>query len=217
MGKPTTTNNQGGEAWEAELEKLLVYELGAFWSEIAFLEAIPKEKGHHQGFSPTSLIEDNAKVIASRIAPIVAKAKKDNIPMGASQWLEYGKKYGYYDYFLAEARNHLDGEGEGMSKYTMKQEPTMPYNKTLEEGKPKFNYHLTINELDTNTKMRVRYTRKAAELWDWLTTRGYVALIPYDGFGYFYKFADLKAGLKKAYELGLTQKGGLFYEERYYF
>lgn len=80
MASKPATNNQGGEAeWEAELEKLLVYELGAFLSENAFLEAIPKEKGHHQGFSPTSVIEGNAKVIASRIAPIVAKAKKEAV------------------------------------------------------------------------------------------------------------------------------------------
>jgi hypothetical protein len=79
-----------------------------------------------------------------------------------------------------------------------------------------FTYCLTINELDTNTKMRVRYAKKAAELWDWLATRGYVALIPYDGYGYFYEFARLKAGLEEAYKLGLTRKGGLFYEDRYF-
>ena len=80
----------------------------------------------------------------------------------------------------------------------------------------KFNYHLTLHEIDSNTKMRVKYTQKGAELWDWLTTRGFVALIPYAGFGYFYYFNKLKEGLEKAYELGLTKRGGLFYEERYY-
>lgn len=85
-----------------------------------------------------------------------------------------------------------------------------------EQEKKQFSYLLTINELDTNTKMRVKYTNKAALLWDWLATRGYVALIPYTGYGYFYYFANLKAGLKKAWEEGLTKKGGLFYEERYY-
>lgn len=82
--------------------------------------------------------------------------------------------------------------------------------------KQKYNYHLTINELDTNTKIRVRYTRKGAELWEWLARCGYVCLIPYDGYGYFYRFAELKKGMEKAYEEGLTRKGGHFYEEKYY-
>ena len=85
------------------------------------------------------------------------------------------------------------------------------------KDKEKFNYFLPIHEVDTNTKMNVHYTRKGAELWDWLTTRGYVMLVPHSGFGYFYKFAELKKGLEKAYEEGLTKIGGLFYEERYYF
>ena len=82
--------------------------------------------------------------------------------------------------------------------------------------KIKYSYNLTINEIDTNTKMRVKYTQKGAELWDWLARRGYVMLIPYDGFGYFYHFARLKAGLEKAHSEGLTKKGGYFYEESYY-
>jgi hypothetical protein len=81
---------------------------------------------------------------------------------------------------------------------------------------PNYNYQLTINEVDTNTKFRVRYTQKGAGLWDWLAGRGYVCLIPYAGFGYFYKFAELKRGLEKAYEEGLTKHGGHFYEEKYY-
>lgn len=80
----------------------------------------------------------------------------------------------------------------------------------------KYNYKLTIHEIDSNSKFSVYYSQKGAELWDWLTTRGYVALIPYAGFGYFYYFNRLKEGLEKAYELGLTKQGGLFYEERYY-
>lgn len=83
----------------------------------------------------------------------------------------------------------------------------------------KFSYTLRLHEVDTNTKMLVHYTPNGARLWDWLATRGYVMLVPYAGAsgGYYYEFAKLKEGIKKAYEEGLTKLGGLFYEERYYY
>ena len=86
----------------------------------------------------------------------------------------------------------------------------------MKRDKTKFNYLLTINELDTNTKQKVWYSQKGAELWDWLATRGFVALIPYDGFGYFYRFSELKAGLEKAGKEGLLKKGGYFHDDKYY-
>ena len=89
-------------------------------------------------------------------------------------------------------------------------------NRNKQEQK-QFNYLLYINEMDTNTRMPVYYTQKGAEFWDWLARRGYVALIPYSGHGYYYHFAQLKKGLEKAWEEGLTKKGGYFYEPRYYF
>ena len=67
--------------------------------------------------------------------------------------------------------------------------------KTKQE-KEKYNYSLPIHEVDTNTKYNLHYTQKGAELWDWLATRGYVMLIPYQGFCYYYKFAELKKGTR---------------------
>ena len=88
--------------------------------------------------------------------------------------------------------------------------------KTITE-KEKYNYLLPIHEVDTNTKYNLHYTQKGAGLWDWLAARGYVMLVPYQGWGYYYKFAELKKGLEKAYELGLTKLGGSFYEDRYFY
>ena len=80
----------------------------------------------------------------------------------------------------------------------------------------KYNYLLTINELDSNKKMRVWYTQKGAELWDWLARRGFVALVPYAGFGYYYRLKNLAIGLKTAWDEGLTKPNGIFYEKSYY-
>lgn len=35
---------------------------------------------------------------------LVSRAEQEETPMGASQWREYGKKYGYWDYFLKEQK-----------------------------------------------------------------------------------------------------------------
>ena len=82
-----------------------------------------------------------------------------------------------------------------------------------------FSYSLQLHEVDSNTRMTVHYTPNGARLWDWLATRGFVMLVPYQGQsgGYYYEFAKLKEGMKKAFEEGLTKFGGLFYSERYYY
>ena len=34
--------------------------------------------------------------------------REPSFPMGASQWKEYGKKYGYLEYFLEEIKDELN-------------------------------------------------------------------------------------------------------------
>ena len=63
MGKEPT--------FEEKAKKLFEDELSNFVMEIRVLGAIPKEKGHHQGFSPTSVYKDNAKIILERLLPII--------------------------------------------------------------------------------------------------------------------------------------------------
>lgn len=48
-----------------------------------------------------------ADIILSRMKSLEAEKKSNSIPMGVSQWREYGKKYGYHEFFEAEIREEI--------------------------------------------------------------------------------------------------------------
>jgi rubrerythrin len=45
-------------------------------------------------------------------------SSQEKTPMGVSQWKEYGKKYGYWDYFEKRFTNEMREKIEGMKKLT---------------------------------------------------------------------------------------------------
>jgi len=47
---------------------------------------------------------------------------RDSIPMGVSQWREYGKLYGYWDFFKREVKEELLEEAKKMKEF-MKKSP----------------------------------------------------------------------------------------------
>lgn len=47
------------------------------------------------------------KEIRIDIEPPKEPAQEKEIPMGVSQWAEYGKKYGYWDYFEKEINREV--------------------------------------------------------------------------------------------------------------
>ena len=52
-----------------EKQKWLEEELYALITEIAFLGALPKEKGHHQGFSAKECCKITAEKIIKKLTP----------------------------------------------------------------------------------------------------------------------------------------------------
>lgn len=59
------------EKLKQEIENLITEELMAHITEVAFLGAIPKEKGHHQGFYYKEVCRQNAKILKEKIIAIL--------------------------------------------------------------------------------------------------------------------------------------------------
>lgn len=63
-----------------EIIKILEEEIKATLTEIAFLKTIPKEKGHHQGFSQSQVIKNSSERIANQILGLLEKEFEKRIP-----------------------------------------------------------------------------------------------------------------------------------------
>lgn len=59
-------------------------------------------------------------------------------------------------------------------------------------------YPCRISELDSNTRMTVWWTNAQFELADHLARTGGLCFV--DGFGYFYRFCDLKLAMEIAFK-----------------
>lgn len=53
-----------------KIKEILEREIPAILTEMAFLGAIPKEKGHHQGFSKSQVVKNNTEIIADQISQL---------------------------------------------------------------------------------------------------------------------------------------------------
>jgi hypothetical protein len=59
-------------------------------------------------------------------------------------------------------------------------------------------YPCRVSELNTNTRFTVWWTNAQFEFADHLARTGGLCLV--DGFGYFYRFTELKKAMKKAFK-----------------
>lgn len=77
-------------------------------------------------------------------------------------------------------KNKLGQRGKKVNKYGMKL------------------YPCRVVELDSNTRMTVWWTTAQMEFAYYLAGTGGLCFV--DGFGYFYRFAELKEAIRKAFE-----------------
>ena len=75
------------EEIKKKIIKILEEEFGATITEIIFLGIIPKEKGHHQGFSKHQVIKNSSEKMANQILPLLEEIDKKEIIKEIEKWM----------------------------------------------------------------------------------------------------------------------------------
>ena len=101
---------------------------------------IEKKKGEFVR-DVTSVVHMAKSEVERRLNEILDKhfiAKEEEIPMGVSQWLNHGKKYGYADFFYSK-QDLLDILDKHLKTSTYDGKEALVFKTTIEEIRDKIN------------------------------------------------------------------------------